>query len=162
MQLTTTLTLDEFKIINSVVKHSEKYAQTGIKGYLTDLIKQLSNNSAKLSMPNLGQHYEDLLNQLEDDVDAPLEFTNDVKASYTLNGLNDEWLEDLNDDLSQESFWNLERIADYFLVQNFTSDRDDIKLVFDDNTQLTIDSAVADLQINELQKKAGKNDEEQK
>lgn len=162
LEIKSSLSKKQIMLFNQIAKKDPDYAQTGTKGYASHVIRQFIAQKDN-SIPNLivkySQAYYDLLDS-DQFKDVEQTYDDGVKTVFQLNENSvmphsQDLLDDINESLLANSFWNLSRVVDYALVKNFTGQYTDFALPNDPDVSHVLKNA----QFNSWLKKMAKDPE---
>lgn len=162
LEIKSSLSKKQIMLFNQIAKKDPDYAQTGVKGYASHVIRQFIAQKDN-SIPNLivkySQAYYDLLDS-DQFKDVEQTYDDEVKTVFQLNENSvmphsQDLLDDINESLLANSFWNLSRVVDYALVKNFTDQYTDFALPNDPDVSHVLKNA----QFNSWLKKMAKDPE---
>ena len=162
LEIKSSLSKKQIMLFNQIAKKDPDYAQTGAKGYASHVIRQFIAQKDN-SIPNLivkySQAYYDLLDS-DQFKDVEQTYDDGVKTVFQLNENSvmphsQDLLDDINESLLANSFWNLSRVVDYALVKNFTGQYTDFALP----NELDVSHVLKNAQFNSWLKKMAKDPE---
>lgn len=155
MKMQTTLAKDTLKLADTVIRFDEDYQNTGLNGYLKDVFDKLKSGQAS-SFANPGAKYEtkylSLVNNQSQFKNMNMHYGAQIILTYTVDvdPATEKWVKELDDQLMQNSFWNLSRMIDYIIIQILQNTDETFSISVDDATQDVLDDMSTEWEMAQM------------
>ena len=154
-KIRTTINKKEIQLANMVIKLDSHYSQSGLRGYVMMIVDHLKQGNLN-NLVNPGAEHEEkymhIMNEHADSQNMNLRFDIDPALSIqlTLDETTAKWLTDLDQQLMQQSFWNLSRIVDYAIIQILENTDSFFNVPIDDATFDVLDDMRSEWELQHM------------